>query len=128
MLRRKPFNVRLATAAAVFATAAGMGIVNAPSAAASPDQCQAGYFCVWQNSSYTGRFYAASQSVPNIGDFMNDRTTSYWNRTTSWVTLYGDSNYRGCMFSVPPWGSSPAISPSLNDEMTSFRIAPRPTC
>ncbi|MEU6371204.1 peptidase inhibitor family I36 protein [Streptomyces sp. NPDC046931] len=128
MLRRQPRNIRLATATAVFAAAAGMGIVNAPSAAASPEQCQVGYFCVWQNSSYTGRFYAAPGSVPNIGAFMNDRTTSYWNRTTSWVTLYSDSNYRDCMTAVPAGGSAAAIAPNLNDRMTSFTISPRPTC
>lgn len=113
---------RLLAGVLTLAAAAGMSLAATGTASALPEQCADKHFCVWEHTGYQGRFFSATGSVANIGPDMNDRTTSYWNRTNSWITLYNDSGYGGaCLESVPPGGSSYNVSPSVNDRMTSFR-------
>lgn len=113
---------RVLTGVLALAAAAGMSVVATGTAQALPEQCPDKHFCVWEHTGYQGRFFSAPGSVANIGAYMNDRTTSYWNRTDTWITLYNDSNYGGsCLVSVPPGGSSYNVSSSVNDRMTSFR-------
>lgn len=104
------------TLAAAFALTA----VTGTPASAHYSQCPDKKFCIWQHSSYEGMFAYSSEPQPNVGE-MNDRTTSYWNRTDNWVTLYLSQNYVGCFESVPPGGSTAAINPIWNDSLTSFR-------
>jgi hypothetical protein len=113
---------RLLSGVLTLTAAAGVSLAATGTAEAVPEQCQDKHFCVWEHTGYQGRFYSATGSVSNIGAYMNDRTTSYWNRTDHWITLYNDSNYGGaCLVSVPPGGSSYNVTPSVNDAMTSFR-------
>lgn len=123
-------------------TASALTLVVTPTASASYSQCPAGYFCMWENSSYTGMFYASPGSVSNVGGF-NDKATSFWNRTNTWVTAYANSNYgtysecsmggclgTGCAAFGP--GSSSAAIPSssgisFNDKVSSFRVGERNT-
>ncbi|MGW0561720.1 peptidase inhibitor family I36 protein [Streptomyces sp. NPDC003016] len=114
---------RLSATGAATLAAVAIGALSAPPAAADSDYCQANEFCVWDDSSYQGRFVGSpAQNVSNIGLHMNDRTTSYWNRTSQWITVYSDSGYRGCMFAIPPGGSDAAVDPHLNDRVTSFAV------
>ncbi|MER6912744.1 peptidase inhibitor family I36 protein [Streptomyces sp. NPDC000594] len=110
------------TGAATLAAVA-IGALGAPSAAAAPEDCLTHSFCMWDDSSYRGRFVVSpAQNISNIGPQMNDRMTSYWNRTNQWITVYADSGYRGCLFAIPPGGSDAAVDPHLNDRVTSFAV------
>ncbi|MFI9624498.1 peptidase inhibitor family I36 protein [Streptomyces sp. NPDC052042] len=122
MVRFKSFSSRLWTAAAVLAFTAGTASMTASPAAADSDQCPSGSFCVWEQSSYRGDFRHYTSSNPNVGDYMNDRMTSYWNRTGKTVSVYEHSNYVGCMFTIAPGKSEAAVASHFNDKMTSLRI------
>ncbi|MDG9704135.1 peptidase inhibitor family I36 protein [Streptomyces sp. DH37] len=95
--------------------------LNAPAAQAHYSQCPSGHFCVWQHNSYEGRFFSSSTSTPNIGDYMNDRTTSVWNRSDRTVCMYRHENYGYPMGCYKAGGSTAAL-PIHNDELTSFRF------
>jgi hypothetical protein len=90
-------------------------------AAAHYSQCPDNEFCIWDDSSYEGRFAYSSEPQPNVGDYMNDRMTSYWNRTDNWVTVYSNDKFQGCLLTVPPGYSDAAINWTINDMVTSFR-------
>ncbi|GLF99859.1 peptidase inhibitor family I36 protein [Streptomyces yaizuensis] len=102
----------------------------APATAVSPDQCPPAHFCVWEHNDYTGRFFSSSGSSPNIGAAMNDRTSSYRNRSRWWVSMYLDADYGGgcIMQSIGPGGASWMLPADINDRMTSFVIASSPLC
>ncbi|ARF74773.1 peptidase inhibitor family I36 protein [Kitasatospora albolonga] len=122
MPRSRRLAPRLWTAATVLAVTAGTAVLTAPPAAADPNQCPNGSFCVWEQSSYRGDFRHYTASTPNVGNYMNDRMTSYWNRTGRTVSVYEHSNYVGCMFSIAPGGSEAAVASHFNDKMTSLRV------
>ncbi|MER6912743.1 peptidase inhibitor family I36 protein [Streptomyces sp. NPDC000594] len=111
----------LAAAVLTLGAAFGLTTVTGAPAAAHYSQCPAGEFCIWENSSYTGRFAHSRHPVPNVGSYMNDKMTSYWNRTDNWVSLYIVEDFQSCFESVPPGGSSAAVNPHYNDHLTSFR-------
>ncbi|MER5369389.1 peptidase inhibitor family I36 protein [Streptomyces sp. NPDC002722] len=62
--------------------------MTASPAVADSDQCPYGSFCVWEKSSYRGDFRHYTSSTPNVGDYTNDRMTSYWNRTGKKVGVH----------------------------------------
>ncbi|MEU5098585.1 peptidase inhibitor family I36 protein [Streptomyces sp. NPDC020996] len=114
---------RLSATGAAALAAVAIGALSAPPAAAASSDCQPGWFCMWDDSSYRGRWLSSpAQNVSNVGTYMNDRMTSYWNRTDQWITVYYDSGYRGCLFAIPPGGSDAAVDPDLNDRVTSFAV------
>jgi hypothetical protein len=110
---------RLLLSAAVLAGA--LVTLNAPAAQAHYSQCPSGHFCVWQHSSYEGRFFSSDRDTPNVGSYMNDRTTSVWNRSNRTVCMYRNQNYDYPMGCYLPGGSSAAL-PIHNDTLTSFRF------
>lgn len=120
--KKKSTGARLWAVGAVLTFAAASATLTAQPAAADFSQCPSGSFCVWQHSSGSGLFFHSSTSVANIGEEMNDRMTSYWNRTNQTVSVYEHSNYVGCMFSASPGSSDAAVPSSHNDKMTSFRV------
>ncbi|ALC26734.1 peptidase inhibitor family I36 protein [Streptomyces bacillaris] len=122
MSRARRLTPRLWAAAAVTIAATSAAALTAPPAAADSDQCPNGSFCVWEQSSYRGDFRHYTGSNPNVGNYMNDRMTSYWNRTGRTVSVYEHSNYVGCMFSIAPGGSEAAVASHFNDKMTSLRV------
>ncbi|MFJ4153002.1 peptidase inhibitor family I36 protein [Streptomyces galbus] len=92
----------------------GIGLTVAPGAAASYSQCPDKEFCMWQHTGYDGMFVYSSEPQPNLHDF-NDRASSFWNRTNSWITVYSNSNYnqadggwagRGICWEIAPGASS----------------------
>ncbi|GAA2139791.1 peptidase inhibitor family I36 protein [Streptomyces synnematoformans] len=113
---------RAAAVGMTLVAAAGITTATAEPASAHYSQCPADQFCYWDHSSYEGAFGYFRGSVSNVGDRMNDRMTSYWNRTNYWISVYEHSNYRECMLTIPPGGSSAAVAPQFNDKMTSFRL------
>lgn len=122
MSRIGSISSRLGTAAAVLALTAGTAFLTASPAAADSSQCPSGSFCVWEQSSYRGDFRHYTSSNSNVGDYMNDRMTSYWNRTGKTVSVYEHSNYVGCMFTIAPGKSEAAVASHFNDKMTSLRV------
>ncbi|MCX4870123.1 peptidase inhibitor family I36 protein [Streptomyces sp. NBC_00825] len=119
---RAAVSSRLWGAAAVLAFTAGAASMTASPAVADSDQCPSGSFCVGEKSSYRGDFRNYTSSNPNVGDYMNDRMTSYWDRTGITVSVYEHSNYVGCMFTIGPGKSEAAMASHFNDSMTSLRI------
>ena len=64
--------------AAVATAVLSVTALTAGSASAAPEQCEPGYFCMWENNAYTGRIYALRNAdSPNFGDFFNDKMTSF---------------------------------------------------
>ncbi|WP_030423421.1 peptidase inhibitor family I36 protein [Streptomyces sp. SCSIO 75703] len=122
MVRFRGFSTRLRAAAAVLAFTAATATMTAHPVAADSGQCPSGSFCVWEQSSYRGDFRHYTSSNPNVGDYMNDRMTSYWNRTGKTVSVYEHSNYVGCMFTIAAGKSEAAVASHFNDKMTSLRI------
>jgi hypothetical protein len=66
-------------------------------ASAHYSDCGENSLCFWDDSSYGGRFLGVPDAdrllwTPNIGDFMNDKTTSIWNRTGKTINFYNDVN------------------------------------
>ncbi|MCW8100331.1 peptidase inhibitor family I36 protein [Streptomyces tauricus] len=96
--------------------------LNVPAAQAHYSQCPSGHFCVWQHSSYEGRFFSGTRDTPNVGKDMNDRTTSVWNRTNRTVCMYRHENYGYNMGCYGPGGSVAALPIPHNDSLTSFRF------
>lgn len=118
----KNITSRLWAVGTILTVTMGTAIVIAPPSTADSSQCSSGSFCVWENSSYSGRFLQSGSSSSNVGDAMNDRMTSYWNRTNQTVAVYEHSNYVGCMLSVAPGSSEAAVHSGFNDRMTSFKV------
>ncbi len=89
--------------------------------------CPDHYLCLWGDASYAGRytFYPEGDGgplfVPNIGNFMNDLTTSIWNRTSRRVCFYRDTNYQGLLLCLDGGGSSANIGSGANDKISSFQ-------
>ncbi len=115
---------RLAFRATALCTAVLSAVVVAGGpAAAAPSQCEPGWFCMWENNSYTGRFYALlNADSPNVGKDFNDKMTSYWNRSPHTYLAFRHSGYgAGCTFYIEPGESSAAVPTWGNDEITSVR-------
>ncbi|MFF5157762.1 peptidase inhibitor family I36 protein [Streptomyces sp. NPDC000348] len=111
---------RVLLSAAVLAGA--LATLDAPAAHAHYSQCPSGHFCVWQHSSYEGRFFSSDRDTPNVGSHMNDRTTSFWNRSSRVVCLYRHENYGYDLGCYAPGASSAALQ-IHNDQLTSFRFS-----
>lgn len=107
-------------AACVTVTTVGLG---ATPASADPGDCPKRYVCVWDNSNYEGRFvFDPGTERPNVGEFMNDRTTSLRNRTGSHVCFYQNSEGKGSLLArVSPGESRPNIGPTANDRISSWK-------
>ena len=79
------------------AIAGGIQAVPHP-AAASASQCPSGYFCVWENSPFSGHFAyfkVGSSDLRNaIGGYVfNNRITDVWNRAYAFC-IYDGTSYR----------------------------------
>ncbi|GAA2139807.1 hypothetical protein GCM10009802_49860 [Streptomyces synnematoformans] len=110
----------LAVGAALLTTA-GIGAINAPAASAHYSQCPANEFCIWDHSNYEGAFMHARGPVSNVGDRMNDRMTSFWNRTNDWYSIFEHDRFGGYCIEIGPGASRANIGSQRNDELTSFR-------
>jgi hypothetical protein len=127
------------TAASLIALCA----IAAPSAAATPpaqiapadgfssisatSDCVPNAFCIWGDSNYTGRWFLSGYSTPNVGPFINDHMTSYWNRTSKYVCVYEVVDYQHPMVvqgiaKIPPGHYSPNVNPFANDKLSSFKL------
>lgn len=103
---------------------------GAPGTASVDDyrDCPDHYLCLWGDASYAGRYIFFPEGddggplfVPYIGDFMNDLTTSIWNRTSRRVCFYRDANYQGLLFCMNGGDSSANIGSDANDQISSLQ-------
>ncbi|ANW21384.1 peptidase inhibitor family I36 protein [Streptomyces clavuligerus] len=129
--RRSGVGLRLAALATALTGALAAGFATAPQAAAGdPNNCLPLRFCLWEHHNFDGHMLASEQSMAYVGAAMNDKATSYRNRTNYYVTIYRDANYQGgcLMNSIPPSGISAGVPTALNDQISSFRLSEWPIC
>jgi hypothetical protein len=92
--------------------------IRVSSAADCPDH----YMCFWGDSYYRGRYlFSPSHTDNNIGNFMNDLTTSMWNRTGYHMCFFPDTNLRGeAVSGLRPGQWSPNVGTGANDRISSW--------
>ncbi|MEU5159093.1 peptidase inhibitor family I36 protein [Streptomyces sp. NPDC020875] len=120
MKRKKTF---LAGAVAGALMTAASVVTGGTQAVANPNDCPNGYVCVWGDSNYEGRFlFVPGTSRSNVGNHMNDLTTSLWNRTGSRVCFYDHADYQGSILAiVNPGDWRGNVGPTANDRISSWR-------
>jgi hypothetical protein len=118
--------------AAVLALISTLAILTAgtTAASASSSQCPSGYFCVWTDSPYTGRFayfaYGSNNLNNAIGGYVfAGKITDVWNRTGKPWCLYSEVSYLG----RAKWISSgySGFTFDFNDKTWSLRAVPNPS-
>jgi Peptidase inhibitor family I36 len=113
----------LITGATVQMAAAGAAQAG-PAGPADYRDCPDRYLCLWGDGNYEGRYLFQPEGnlfVPNIGSFMNDLTTSIWNRTGRTVCFYNHINYQGQLLCIGAGGSTPNVGAGANDKISSFQ-------
>ncbi|MFJ4880837.1 peptidase inhibitor family I36 protein [Streptomyces sp. NPDC088745] len=98
---RKTFAMLGSAAALVLtlATTSAQAAQTAP--AAGYDRCPAGSFCIFDGANGTGTIAWFRTGSPDLrGQSMDNRTSSYWNRTNDAFALYDGYNYGGSCWSV----------------------------
>jgi hypothetical protein len=108
-----------------------MGLLTPGSPAqAVASQCPSGYFCVWTDSPFTGRFaYFASGSnnlFNDIGGYeFAGKITDIWNRSGVPWCMYSSTGYNGSRV----WYNNGArgFTGSFNDRALSLRRVPNPS-
>jgi hypothetical protein len=114
----------VAIAATTLVAGATVQLTTPGTAVADYRDCPDHYVCLWGDGNYAGRyvFYPDNNlSVPNVGDRMNDLTTSIWNRTGRTICFYNDSNFQGQLLCVGAGGSTANVGAGANDRITSFQ-------
>jgi hypothetical protein len=120
---RKTFQAA-AMAALVLVTGSAVQVATTGAALANWQDCPDHYVCLWGDSNYAGRYIFQPDGnlfVSNIGSFMNDLTTSIWNRTGRTICFYNDINYQGQLLCLNGGGSSANVGSGANDQISSFQ-------
>lgn len=88
------------------------------------NDCPDGFVCVWGDTNYTGRFVGQIGSLdrPDIESFMNDLTSSVWNRSPYQICFYENTNYGGDLLLVAfPGNSFANVGDRANDRISSWK-------
>ena len=103
------------------AAVVGGSLVAAPAASAAPGDCPDNYVCIFQHANYEGRWIGnlVGHDRPNVGDYMNDRTTSIINNTNDWIIFFDRANYGGASEAVRDRSQVPSVR--MNDRISSWR-------
>ncbi|GLY25692.1 peptidase inhibitor family I36 protein [Micromonospora sp. NBRC 101691] len=115
-----------AAGAAVTLATVGVVTVHSSPAQAHLQDCPDNYVCIWGDANYQGRYLFVPHVavMSNIGSFMNDLASSYWNRTPTGMCFYRHTNFTGHdSLYVHPGQSIPRDQWSTNDTISSFRPA-----
>ena len=118
----------MAVTLALTATVAGLTSTGSPAAAAS-SSCDAGWFCVWTDSPYSGKFAEFQKGSNNLydpfGGVLAGRITDVWNRTGKPWCMYSSVSYLGS----GAWFRSGynGYTGSFNDRALSLRPVPNPS-
>ena len=121
-----PIHTKLTTLAGAFAAASILtSVAFGPGVArADVSDCLDKHVCLFGDQNYFGRWMRVPQDAlwqPNVGDFMNDLTTSIWNRTDVTVCFFEHDNYGGHNFCLGAGQFTPNVGGWWNDQITSFR-------
>ncbi|MFJ2095515.1 peptidase inhibitor family I36 protein [Streptomyces sp. NPDC087901] len=128
---------KILTGSAAFVGILALTFINGPQASASADQCQDGKFCIWADPNYNGDFGQSQNSQGNLTN-MDNKTTSFWNRTGKTVVLFNYANYFSSVTGAGNWGNNypycvtvlpgaahydlKSVDPLFNDTVSSFYI------
>ncbi|MEU1181128.1 peptidase inhibitor family I36 protein [Streptomyces sp. NPDC005820] len=114
---------RAAVPAAMTAALAGGTLAAAPSASAAESDCPAAMVCVFQDIYFQGRMVGQTDPYrSNIGDYMNDRTSSIVNRTDRDICFYQNIDYQGDMLMwIPARSAAGVLVEGANDRISSFK-------
>jgi hypothetical protein len=118
--------VRKTLIAGVIAAACATVAVTPAQAQAQADdpwyRCPSGYVCLFQYDDGKGLISPGyGPNNANVGSWFNDRTSSIWNRTTSNVCFYQDSNFGNYMFTIGAGHWESELPSVFNDKVTSYR-------
>lgn len=109
--------------------AVGQAAAAPASSAAGWERCQPGNFCIFDGPDGTGGMaWFQSGSADLRGQGMDNRTTSYWNRSSRTFTMYNGYNYTGedaCIeANSGPW----TITGHYDNVVSSLRATPGRIC
>ncbi|GHG74760.1 peptidase inhibitor family I36 protein [Streptomyces griseocarneus] len=108
----------------VAVAAAGVLPASTAHAADGYDRCPADYYCMFSGLDGTGDIIKLRGNTPDLTALgMNDRAKSDWNRTTSTIHLWSDTNYTGCtaVTSAGPTGKG-NLFPAYRDFFSSVQF------
>jgi Peptidase inhibitor family I36 len=98
--------------------------------------CPDGYVCIFGDNDYNGRWiaYPNGGNIWYVGDWMNDLTSSVWNRTNHTICVFDNAGWTGQGFGLTHGSGTPSIglstrhvdefgsvSDNLNDRVSSIR-------
>ncbi|RBQ13918.1 hypothetical protein DP939_43290 [Spongiactinospora rosea] len=118
-------------AACAAATLTGATAAQAQTAAQAWVDCPKGYVCLYGDTNGRGRH--SNQPGPkraNVGKFINDHTSSIWNRTDKFVCFFPDANFKPYQWSVVALGPGEWtnwVGKRANDKISSYTSHAR-TC
>lgn len=121
----------LARRISVAVASVGMAVVATIALGASPAQaatgwarCPSGYFCIFDGASGTGKMAYFKWGSPDLrAQGMHNKTTSYWNRTSRYWTMYDGFKYTagGIVGATAGWRSTIPSSYFANNRASSLR-------
>ena len=112
--------------AAIVIGGSAYATVGTASAATQAD-CQDGNVCLFEKMGYEGDLFQTTN--PTVFDLrdgtnMNDRTTSIWNRTKSYICFYADPDgphgTNHMLVKLDPGGSNPYIGKDASDRISAI--------
>ncbi|WP_408641668.1 peptidase inhibitor family I36 protein [Solicola gregarius] len=130
MKRRLIYLIAVAAAAGAIVSAP----VSSASASVGPeerrdspgawDRCEEDEFCLFEDANGEGEMYslAAPITIPYLGYFWNDRTSSIWNRSRYDVETFTAADLQGRGLSFTPYGAPVNLSLPHNDSISSLDV------
>jgi Peptidase inhibitor family I36 len=116
---------RVAVPAAMTAAVVGGSLVTAPSASAAASDCPANMACIFQEVNFQGRMLGDPDGTGNVGDYMNDRTSSIVNNTNNTFCFYADAGHDGALVYVANAHTAVGwVGDWANDRITSYKVCP----
>ncbi|WP_416976361.1 peptidase inhibitor family I36 protein [Streptomyces sp. T028] len=114
---------RVAVPVAMAAAVTGGTVAVAPTAGAASGDCPAAMVCIFQNANFGGIWIGQTDPYrPNVGDLMNDRTSSIVNWTNRDICFYQNADYGGEMLTWVPAGKATEwVGDNNNDRISSFK-------
>ncbi|MEU1877756.1 peptidase inhibitor family I36 protein [Streptosporangium sp. NPDC020072] len=117
---------RRVLAATVMAVSTMTTVVTAAPAQAKAmdwDNCPEGYVCLYGDTYGRGRYSnTPGTEKANVGAFINDLTSSIWNRTNDAVCFYEHTNWGGrTLIGVGPGEWVDNVGVAANDKISSYR-------
>lgn len=104
-------------ASAAFATSASASTTSPT----SPQDCPAGYVCLWHDQNYTGPRFILNHSSPHLGE-NSDEAHSVDNNTGQYARLFDHDNWQGPRVCVRPDGQIPDLG-GFGDATTSVELS-----